>query len=540
MSEHRDWLKKQSEGYQLPFCEGRNGITLDKWKKDSYYTNYSDDKYDERFNLLLIAPDLIVLEYDIDDKKLCDELIAKSLEKIKQDNVCCEVYEHQGRCKHVHLNCDSDFSKEQKEAVLKKYAVDDRVDMSLAGEKLCAVPFAKHWKNGKIKELVQKVDGEKLQSKNFPFMKIEDLTSWTPASLTKEQEEEIEKIKERLTIPFMLKKYGYKIIDDTHAKCKYHEMKNRGNIGYDKDLYQCFHPGCDNKGDIFNLIMKEEDCNFPEAIEKSKEISNETTSNKIDYITAKELYESEIEEPEWLVDKIISKKGITMFAGEQASSKSLLALHIAFCVATGESVLGKYPVKKGRVLYIDEENREIGMKDRYVRIIKGTDDKTYDLNIDFLICKNVKLDEQIVAKRIAEYIEERNPDLIICDSMVRMMTKDEDKAKDVRKIFDVIKNLDTSWLLLHHTRKTGNSIKDVRGSSDFVNMCDNVFSLVRRQGLHTFALRQEKSRGATFVSGVEYQILGSENTDPINFKFLDDLKSERAEAGENLAEDVEI
>lgn len=259
---------------------------------------------------------------------------------------------------------------------------------------------------------------------------------------------------------------------------------------------------------------------------------------EVKYITAEELYESDVEEPEWLIDKIVSKKGITMFAGEQATSKSLLSLHIACCIATGTPVLGEFPTKKGRVLYIDEENREIGMKDRYVRVIKGLENKNYKLDIDFMICKNIKLDDTLMIAALDEYIKERKPDLIICDSMVRMMTKDEDKAKDVRKVFDVIKNLDTAWLLLHHMRKGGNSIKDIRGSGDFVNMCDNVFNLIRRAGIHTFALRQTKSRGSTLIPGVEYHIIGNEK-EPIKFGFMADIHSEKAETGEALINDVE-
>jgi len=68
------------------------------------------------------------------------------------------------------------------------------------------------------------------------------------------------------------------------------------------------------------------------------------------YITAKDLLESDVKPPDWLVDKIISEGGTTMIVGTYKSSKTLFALYLAVCVSTGKPIFNKYSTKSGRVL----------------------------------------------------------------------------------------------------------------------------------------------------------------------------------------------
>ena len=253
------------------------------------------------------------------------------------------------------------------------------------------------------------------------------------------------------------------------------------------------------------------------------------------YITAKELLEKSIREPDWQVDKIISEGGITMIAGTKKSNKSFLALYIAVCVATGKPVLEKYEVKKGRVLYIDEENGEVETKNRLKRVMAGLGVEECDM--DFLIYKDLKLEHRkntALRKKhqdfIKDYIEKRKPVLIICDSMVRFMLGEENSSSDVREVFDFIKPFKekTSWLLLHHTTK---GKADARGSGDFFAMVDDALTLQRiGKGIdkHTFNLRTNSSRRSNYIVGDKYKVIGEEG-EPLIFEYKgeDELQPRR-------------
>ncbi len=243
------------------------------------------------------------------------------------------------------------------------------------------------------------------------------------------------------------------------------------------------------------------------------------------YISAKELYDSDIEKPSWLIENIISKGGITLLIGAPKSSKSWLALNMGVCVAKGNDFLDKFPVKQGKVLYIDEENGSQFMKDRYMRMIKGLEINE-NLPIDFMIYKDIKLDTDSPKILLENYIKEHRPKLVICDSMVRFMIGDENSATDVRRVFDNLKQLKETYgvafLLLHHTTKAGN---DARGSGDWKGMIDDMFLCKRCLGEHMFEFNQELSRRSNWISNVIYTIEGEED-EPIIFNYVGSTKEE--------------
>ncbi len=233
------------------------------------------------------------------------------------------------------------------------------------------------------------------------------------------------------------------------------------------------------------------------------------------YYTGEEFANLKVKKPDWIVEDFVIKNSSSMFVGCDKSSKSMLALHLALCVATDSLFLDMFPVKKGRVLYIDEENGETDLHDRYIRMLRSMNLESAD--VDFMIFKNVKLDDNKWQKPIKDYVEGRKPSLIICDSVVRFMIGNEDKAQDVRKIFDFIKPLlkDTSFLILHHSP---HGVKRARGSADWACQVSISF-ILERKGRHIFLIKQKNGRRDRWNSGVKYQIVGDEN-EPIRFELL--------------------
>ena len=72
-------------------------------------------------------------------------------------------------------------------------------------------------------------------------------------------------------------------------------------------------------------------------------------------ISAADLENMEIPDPEWIVDEILPT-GLSIFSGQPKAGKSWLVLDLAHSVATGNEFLGVIPVCKVKVLYIALED----------------------------------------------------------------------------------------------------------------------------------------------------------------------------------------
>lgn len=84
-----------------------------------------------------------------------------------------------------------------------------------------------------------------------------------------------------------------------------------------------------------------------------------------------------LEEPEWLVDDILTRGDLSLLYGASGSGKSFLATHVALGVCRGEEVLGHKIMRPGGVVYIAAEGRK-GYKKRlrayrqYFGLAEGT------------------------------------------------------------------------------------------------------------------------------------------------------------------------
>lgn len=215
--EHREYLKKC---IGLKFAIGKNSQILTKWQD----TFYSDDLYNENINLVQITPNETIIEYDCNREEAL-QYIQQSSQKLIEDKIYYEVYDHEGRSPHIHIKANGNLTKEQKEFILKKYAVNDKVDLSLAVEnKLVAVPYAKHWKNGNLKSLIRKQEGNLIDINKIPKF-IE----------TKKQEDGTLRNK----VIEIFKKHNYKVDRHNRVICPFHPDTNPSLLLNQTNAY-CF------------------------------------------------------------------------------------------------------------------------------------------------------------------------------------------------------------------------------------------------------------------------------------------------------------
>lgn len=180
----------------------------------------------------------------------------------------------------------------------------------------------------------------------------------------------------------------------------------------------------------------------------------------------------------WRINKILPSRGITILGGSSGSYKTWAAMQLALACASGNNFLENFPVEKCNVLYVDEENGDITLLNRFQMLINGFQLKDDFNNLHLSIFDNIKLDDEKNVGRLASVIKRNNIKVVIFDSMVRCMNGEEDKARDVRKVFENLKKLFTifpeiSFVILHHTSKgKGNSMDKLRGSGDFAAFAD--------------------------------------------------------------------
>lgn len=215
--------------------------------------------------------------------------------------------------------------------------------------------------------------------------------------------------------------------------------------------------------------------------------------------TLKKLMEDGVPPMSWRVDKFLPERGVVMIGAEAGSYKTYLAQYLALCIANGEDFLEAYPTKKGTVLYVDEENGEASLMRRFEQLKNGHEFDDYPENIFLTVYEDVKLDTHQGREIIDALIDRYDPDVIILDSMVRLMDGDENSSTDVREVFDTIKILleekPRCFVFLHHTRKNANGrMSDLRGSGDFSAMTDVVVMVDKKEKKPGFGLLMSKNR----------------------------------------------
>lgn len=205
------------------------------------------------------------------------------------------------------------------------------------------------------------------------------------------------------------------------------------------------------------------------------------------------------DEIEWLIENMIAARSITLLSADSGTGKTWLAYAIAGAVASGTEFIGQR-VTKCPVLYLDGENppaiprrnlRELGIK------------RTQDLQV---WGGWVKWDGKLEPPpgpddpRIMQYVD-REPPLLIWDSLVEFHPGDEQSATETRSFmskFRHLANRRATVLLLHHTGK-GENTKQYRGSSDIKAAVDTAYVLTGKpQGgkLHRLTMTNFKSRMA--------------------------------------------
>ena len=253
-------------------------------------------------------------------------------------------------------------------------------------------------------------------------------------------------------------------------------------------------------------------------------------------ILASELMEKEIPKIEYLVEGIIPKNGLVYCFGSAGSFKTNFLLYTAICGVMGKKVLDIFDTKKFKTLWLDEENREIGMKDKICKLVMGMDAQGKELsNIELLISNGFNILNPLSIEHLKQEIDEFKPKLVVIDSIAKVFPLSERDEKDVRKIYAVlrpiIEEFGVSFILIHHSRKSNfmqfkKGLEDMSGSREFGAMADSII-LLDDLGNGKFLFKQVKNRYDSKVYAENFEVSGDESEIHITYtgkakdKYLD-------------------
>lgn len=207
---------------------------------------------------------------------------------------------------------------------------------------------------------------------------------------------------------------------------------------------------------------------------------------------------------DYLVEGLIPKAGLVYLFGPPGSFKTNFALYLSMLGADGQHFFDFKIQKKFRTLWIDEENREPGMKYKIEMLKKGIcfkDPGCLDSNL-LVISSGFRLIIPEAGRDLLyDLLKRHRPDLVVIDSIAKVFPFNERDEKEVCLIYShlspLIEEFGTTFLLIHHSRKksqqqSSRSMEDISGSREFSAMADSML-LLEDHGSY-YLLKQVKNR----------------------------------------------
>lgn len=162
---------------------------------------------------------------------------------------------------------------------------------------------------------------------------------------------------------------------------------------------------------------------------------------------------------EWLVPGMIAANTIGFVVGLPESRKTWLLIDLAVEAARGGIWLEKFPVKKSKVLFVDQE-RFKGETQRRFRSVLAAKNLSASSLISNLLIKcgtSTRLNLQPSFDAFRKEINETRPDLVIIDSFATIHTANENSRQDIQDVLERVKQLRNefgcTFLFIAHENK---------------------------------------------------------------------------------------
>lgn len=210
-----------------------------------------------------------------------------------------------------------------------------------------------------------------------------------------------------------------------------------------------------------------------------KGLKARNTTPEFESLGLDELFDEVSDAIDYLIPGLLPKGESAVLAASPKVGKSLLAVDLAFAVATGEDYFLGEKTQTGKVLYVSVDESKQSVKSKLIkRGFRKSDASNIKIITQFCISQLPKLEAEI---------EDFKPTLVIIDSLKRITKGLEisensaEFADNIYTISELCNRYGASCLLIHHTNKNNEStgVENVRGSSAIAGALGNVWVLNR-------------------------------------------------------------
>ena len=255
---------------------------------------------------------------------------------------------------------------------------------------------------------------------------------------------------------------------------------------------------------------------------------------KLDIFTISDFLENEEEEQEIMVDKVMTRGGVTTIAGSDGVGKSFLALQFALACATGTEFLGFKVNRPYKVLLVQFELSNSELRSRLRTMynqIPGEIKNPGLLDIKGIGENSVFVDNWTM---IDGSLVSNDYDVLIVDNLYTSTEKDVQNNQELAKLLSKIAKIKNKYdigimLINHHTKMTQETKtlnKDmIRGKSftDFVSNAIQIAQSNLSHDLKIFKLTKCRSQQADILN-VPFCLEFDEDT--LHFEKLNAIENE--------------
>ena len=215
---------------------------------------------------------------------------------------------------------------------------------------------------------------------------------------------------------------------------------------------------------------------------------------------------------QWRVDGFLEKDSLVSIFGPPEGCKSLVAMDMALCIATGKKWKG-HKTEQGPVFYITSEGSNGLVKNKSAWAMENNYSEDQLTNNFFLSKSAANFCSKKPVVNIALNIENSckksgiPPALIIIDALARNFSGNENSAEDIKKFIENIdtylrKRFKTTVLVIHHSGHV--SLDRGRGSSSLRAAMDTEYKVAKKHTL--VSMKCTKMKDASYPKPMSFDI----------------------------------
>lgn len=204
--------------------------------------------------------------------------------------------------------------------------------------------------------------------------------------------------------------------------------------------------------------MDEAEKLLEEMPEKFKAFSNACGAT-LSGVTARELQEMDLPEPEWLVNGVVPV-GLTLLAGKPKSGKSYLTINMAASLALGSKVFNMIETEPAEILYLGLEDPKWRIKKRMGEVL-GDDEQEWPEGLTFFASGEWPKMNAGGMDRFERWMREHPATrLIIVDTLHKIRPPSRAKGNtysedytQLEKLQEFAARYNISIIVVHHTKR---------------------------------------------------------------------------------------